>query len=839
MRRRETNHLSLSTPKRSSRIFVTFVVLFKSADGLLQPETPRLSKRHGRQLSLPPLFTSSDLNPASRTWSQKRPSLQTTELIQRTTPSIPHGTTLPARDNYLGQRTISNPIINDSSSKAKPERRKLKTKAMPVTGYDPQTLENHYDRQPFKVGWRLNSIGFPLLAWYLGLITDKALGIGEREDVQRKRGAELRNHLVRSKSVALIKSGQALSLRPDLIRNKIWAEELGKLVDAVGSFSDVEAMRIIRKELVDVAGRLDVTKSSWKPKSNPILPKRASRLEKIVAYDNVLSLFEFYNNAQAVASASIGQVYKARIKRGPQLEAAIGKDAANIWGGKMVAIKVQRPDVEESAALDMYLLRRTALWLSKVRGGDLTQVADAFGMQLFGELDYVREADNCERFRALYDDWNDIKVPSACIPLTRRRVLVMEWIDGEKGPWPGQSGIQIVRTGLRCCVDQLMTTGLFHADPHRGNLLKTPDNKLAFIDFGMMADIDEEERYGLFGLVIGLQNKDLPLVTENLLKLGFLKDTTQLDQLIPRLRRALIASTGGTGRASDVNFATLQAELDSITRENILQFSTPAFFTIIIRSLTILEGVALSVDKNFKLVRGAYPYVLSQLLNPQGSGRTPEALRRLLIRLLTVNGDEKEIEWERLRDFLLLAQKASKRYDPSAIESEAKGALSRKSIELLGQFFMSRTGLFLKKPLVHELAESIDGLASIGEANLMRRGLLPALPGMNGPVNGKRLDEIRVVLNTFQEALLVDSSGSSSGKGKVDSAPRMEAIMELFREASSFLADPKFRENSGPLLEELQSVAQSVAVEVLEIRGSRAVRSILRVPRTLNDVTTI
>ena len=63
-----------------------------------------------------------------------------------------------------------------------------------------------------------------------------------------------------------------------------------------------------------------------------------------------------------------------------------------------------------------------------------------------------------------------------------------------------------------------MTTGLFHADPHRGNLLKTSDGKLAFIDFGMMADIDEEDRYGLFGLLIGLQNKDLPLVTENLLK---------------------------------------------------------------------------------------------------------------------------------------------------------------------------------------------------------------------------------------------------------------------------------------------------------------------------------
>ena len=241
------------------------------------------------------------------------------------------------------------------------------------------------------------------------------------------------------------------------------------------------------------------------------------------------------------------------------------------------------------------------------------------------------------------------------------------------------------------------------ADPPRGNLLKTAEGKLALIDFGMVVDIDEDFRYSLFGLVIGLQNKDLKLVTENLLKLGFLKDTTQLDELVPRLRKALKNATGGTGKASDVNFAQLQAELDAISRENVLQFSTPAFFTVIIRSLTILEGVALSVDKNFILVRGAYPYVLRQLLNPEDSERQPEALQKLLIRLLTVNGKGEEIEWEQLRDFLRLAQKASKAYNPSSPEAQAddKSSISRKTLELFGKFLTSRTGIFLKKPLVH------------------------------------------------------------------------------------------------------------------------------------------
>jgi hypothetical protein len=75
-----------------------------------------------------------------------------------------------------------------------------------------------------------------------------------------------------------------------------------------------------------------------------------------------------------------------------------------------------------------------------------------------------------------------------------------------------------------------------------------------------------------------------------------------------------------------------------ITQEKILKMKTPAFFTIIIRSLTILEGFALAVDKNFRLVRGAYPYVLAQLLSSPLNGSVPPSLTKLLTRLLTVDG---------------------------------------------------------------------------------------------------------------------------------------------------------------------------------------------------------
>ena len=125
-------------------------------------------------------------------------------------------------------------------------------------------------------------------------------------------------------------------------------------------------------------------------------------------------------------------------------------------------------------------------------------------------------------------------------------------------------------------------------------------------------------------------------------------------------------------------------------------------------------------------------------------------------------------------------------------------------------------------------------MASVGEANLLRfsRGLVPILPGMNGPVNMRRMDEINRMLATFRDALIVDNtSNHSSSQNPIDSirkVARFETLMDIFRAVSSFLNDERLRQEAGPLLDELQSVIQMVAVEILEIRGSRAMRTILR-----------
>lgn len=210
-------------------------------------------------------------------------------------------------------------------------------------------------------------------------------------------------------------------------------------------------------------------------------------------------------------------------------------------------------------------------------------------------------------------------------------------------------------------------------------------------------------------------------------------------------------------------------------------------------------------------------------MNPEQDENTPEALRQLLIRLLTVDGNEEEIEWERLRDFLRLAQKAQRNYNPAEIEyDDDRREVSRQTIDLFFTFLTSKTGLFLKKPLVREISQIIDGMASTGEARMLKisGGIIRPLPGGNGPVNTRRMEELNLFLETLQNAF----------EGNVSGRARMEALNSIMREAGSILTDEKRRENAKPLLEEVTNVFQMVAVEVLEMRGTRAMRDILRLP---------
>ncbi|NCY17014.1 MAG: hypothetical protein EBX39_09635, partial [Actinobacteria bacterium] len=178
-----------------------------------------------------------------------------------------------------------------------------------------------------------------------------------------------------------------------------------------------------------------------------------------------------------IAAASLGQVYRARL--------ATGED---------VAVKVQRPRLDETINFDLAVLRRMARFLNRypklVRGVDWEATLNEFATVIFEEMDYVQEGRNADLFRSNFRDWAEVHVPAIHWKLSSPRVLTMEFIEGTK--LLDLAGLRargidppvVVRLVARTYLKQLLEDGYFHADPHPGNLRVMPDGRLAFFDFG-------------------------------------------------------------------------------------------------------------------------------------------------------------------------------------------------------------------------------------------------------------------------------------------------------------------------------------------------------------------
>ena len=462
--------------------------------------------------------------------------------------------------NSAASTTINMVIPSNTSFNYIKQRVELPVDALAIFKTDGEycgsKLDDYYNSKPIEVWERFIDIGSPLLGWWLirkfNNVTASFRTKEENELRKNLLAADLKNSIVQTRSVTIIKSGQALALRPDLVKSPEYIRELTKLQDEVGTFSNELAMQIIREEL----GQEPTDVYTF----DPILP---------------------------IASASIGQVYRATLKATQQT----------------VAVKVQRPDAIENAALDMFILRKGAAFLKKrfKLRSDLVGIVDVFGSQLFKELDYVQEARNCLKFREMYGTIPNIYVPDAYLNLTTTRVLTMEFVEGVKGPWAG-GGERMLTLGLQCSVLQLLGTGYFHSDPHRGNLLQSPSGDLVYLDFGMMSEVPADQRFALIGTVIGLVNKDISLVIQNLKKLDFFPPETN-EQLVVSALTAAVMNATDNGEGSSLNFTKLSKNIDGIS--NILPFRLPPFYSFIIRTLTILEGLALYVDPSFRLIRGA------------------------------------------------------------------------------------------------------------------------------------------------------------------------------------------------------------------------------------------
>lgn len=500
--------------------------------------------------------------------------------------------------------------------------------------YDAQRIARHYFRQPWKIIGRVLTILWLLGGFLLRMLWDE--GRNSTGANKFKRATDLRQTLTRL-GPTFIKVGQALSTRPDLIR-KDYLEELIKLQDRLPPFSDAIAFSIIEREL----GR---------------------SVEE--AYQEI--------SPHPIAAASLGQVYKATLKTGEE-----------------VAVKVQRPNLSPIISRDLCLMRWAAGWMAPFLplnlGHDLTLIVDEFGTKLFEEIDYLNEGRNAERFAANFQDDPTVKVPAIYWRYTSHRVLTLEWIHGfkltdtESIRAAGLDPNDIIEIGVTSGLRQLLEFGFFHADPHPGNLFATPDGRMAYIDFGMMDRLNTTTKETLASSVVHLINRDYCALADDFVTLGFLAPDTRIEPIIPALEKVLGNAMGES--VGNFNFKTITDEFSELMYE--YPFRVPAKFSLIIRSLVTQEGLALSLDSNFKIVDIAYPYVARRLLK----GESPE-MRKRLIEILFKNG---KFQWERLENMIAIAR-SDENFDllPTA--------------QLGLQYLLSEEGQYLRNKVLLALTE--------------------------------------------------------------------------------------------------------------------------------------
>ena len=288
-----------------------------------------------------------------------------------------------------------------------------------------------------------------------------------------------------------IKLGQLLSSRPDLLPD-VYIEELGELVDAVGPFPVEEARRVVDEEI---------------------------GLDEFARFDD-----------EPLASASIAQIHGALLR-----------------SGRAVVVKVRRPGIEEEVAVDLGLLRSLTSFAEgrseTARLLQLQALADELEAHLSAELDFREEAYGAQVIADVMAEHENLVVPEVIQPYVTERVLVQERIDGERvdasHTLDDERARELARELFRAYVQQITVYGIYHADPHRGNIFLTADGRLALLDFGLLGRLDDDTRRTLGLLLLALAQNRADDVADLILNLSLRTLSTDEAGFVHDLRRKL------------------------------------------------------------------------------------------------------------------------------------------------------------------------------------------------------------------------------------------------------------------------------------------------------------
>ncbi len=357
-----------------------------------------------------------------------------------------------------------------------------------------------------------------------------------------------------------VKFGQILSSRADIIPEE-FIEELKLLQEHVPPFPFQQAKEVIEQQL-------------------------KARISDV---------FEDFSEHPR-AAASIAQVHFARLN-----------------SGRAVVVKVQRPGIDTLIQTDINILRNLAQLLERYipesRQYNPRGLVEEFAISIQRELDFQLEATNTERFRQIFRDYPGVYVPEVFYDLTTRRVLTLERIEGiqidrvDELRAAGLDPVHIAAVAGRAFLETLLTHGVFHADPHPGNVFVLPTGDVGIVDFGLTGRLDEEQMEALANLLIALITQDYARMIQELINLGYEIPEEVIRPLRGDLRDLIEPYYGRPLQQFDLAH-TIARIVDIVSRYHV---RIPPDFLLLTRALMIQEGIGRQLDPELDLVRLAAP----------------------------------------------------------------------------------------------------------------------------------------------------------------------------------------------------------------------------------------
>jgi ubiquinone biosynthesis protein len=476
-----------------------------------------------------------------------------------------------------------------------------------------------------------------------------------------------------------IKLGQILSTRPDLVPSE-YTDEFRKLQDRVPPLS----AQLIRQEIEQQLG--------------------VSIAEAFAEFED-----------KSIAAGSIAQIHRARLH-----------------DGRQVAIKVRRPGIMPLLETDLDILAGLAYLLEHHMPGmdifDPSGIVREFRRILFREIDLTREAHTIERFAANFSEMAEVFTPKISWQHSCETILTMEYVEGVKITDAkgldkhGLTGKALASLMAKAILQQILVHGLFHGDPHPGNIFVLDDGRICFLDFGMVGRLDAELKHQLSDLIVAIIDRDTERLITQLIYSGDISDEIDRRQLKRELNE-LIDDYYELSLA-ELNTAKLVSEFIDLLNRHRIHF--PADLILLAKALVTIEGVARDLDPDFVLMKQLQPqieHMIQSRYSPNVATREmlavgreysalfrhlPKDLRELLMRI-NRNKFKIDLEHRGLQKFITDLDRSSNRISFSVIIASL----------VIGSSLVMQTDkgpMLFDFPLIGLLGYSIAGFLGLGLA---------------------------------------------------------------------------------------------------------------------------